>query len=125
MERTNDDPYMRDAVFLLGIAESARERGEDRALLVEAVLFLALGIDRMIKARLSLVNPLYVYEKQDFSHTMVAHYSEQVLSDAPTKVLAKEPDKGLCSLGSGAHRAAVAGQSHQIFCEFAPSTRSM
>jgi hypothetical protein len=109
MPRT-DNCWLRDAIELFGIAEA--RRGSDRNQLLQCALFTALGIERLLKALLYRVNPLYVYQKQDFAHTLPVHYPAHVQpSGQRHKILAENPDENVVSMRTAAHRARVVSKA--------------
>ncbi|MEY4511271.1 MAG: hypothetical protein RLZZ450_3393 [Pseudomonadota bacterium] len=102
--------HVRDAGILFGIGQSAIDRGDDRALLIEAALFSALGVDRLLKGVLHKLNPHYAYafDKLDFDQALAAHHPERVISGHKGKLPpAHESTGSLCGMQAAAHRAAA------------------
>ena len=61
---------------------------------IEACLFFALGIERVLKGILFDINPVYVYKNQTFKHTAPILYKSLMLPDiSKNKEISSEPEK--------------------------------
>lgn len=96
--------WVTDAEFMMGVAWDAFERGhDDRQHQLQSLLFFALALERLLKGVLHEVNPLYVYEKLEFEHSLKTHYAGRVVE--PKNLGGKDTTSKTCSLTSAAQRA--------------------
>ena len=85
--------YMDDiSFFLTRAAAKTKDRMSEEAV-VEAVLFLALGVERLLKGILFGLNPVYIYKNQDFKNTVSLIYGDKLLPGwAQNKEISGSPD---------------------------------
>ncbi|MBA3006222.1 MAG: hypothetical protein FP810_06480 [Desulfocapsa sp.] len=71
--------YINDSTFFLTRAAAKTNERMSTEAVVEAILFLALGVERLLKGVLFALNPVYIYKAQDFKNTVSLIYGERLL----------------------------------------------
>lgn len=71
--------YMDDSSFFLKRAAVKTRDGMSKEAVVEAILLLALGVERLLKGILFALNPVYIYKTQDFKNTISLIYGGKLL----------------------------------------------
>jgi len=85
--------YMDDSPFFLTRAAAKTKEKMSKAAVVEAILFLALGVERLLKGILFALNPVYIYKTQDFKNTISLIYGDKLLPGwAQNKEISGSPD---------------------------------
>ena len=74
--------YHEDASFFLRKAAKLISYLMAREEILDASLFFALGMERMLKGILYDINPIYVFKNQDFKHTAPLLYKSRLLPNA-------------------------------------------
>ena len=85
--------YMDDSPFFLTRAAAKTKERMSKEGVIEATLFLALGVERLLKGILFDLNPVYVYKSQDFKNTVSLLYGNKLVSEwAKNKEISGSPD---------------------------------
>ncbi len=71
--------YMADSPFFLTRAAAQTKDNMSKNAVVEAILFLSLGVERLLKGILFELNPIYIYKTQDFKNTVSLIYGDKLL----------------------------------------------
>lgn len=88
-----ENEYINDSTFFLTRAASKTKETMSTEVVVEAILFLALGVERLLKGVLFALNPVYIYKAQDFKNTVSLIYGERLLPGwKDNKEIAGSPD---------------------------------
>lgn len=88
-----DNKYLKDASYFLIRAGGFIEPEMTKDDVIEALLFFALGTERILKGILFNLNPIYVYKTQDFKNTVPLLYIERLLPNYnQNKEISKSPD---------------------------------
>jgi hypothetical protein len=100
------DEYLEDAKKLIGMCSRhiSEEMDEDGA--IQGALFLALGMEKLLKHLLVKINPIFILKSSDFKHSAAALYSHLFCSDGEGEV-AKQPDTDVLTFRSSLTRARV------------------
>ena len=86
--------YMDDSPFFLTRAAAKTKNRMTKEAVVEAILFLALGVERLLKGILFTLNPVYIYKNQEFKNTVSLVYGDKLLPGwAHNKEVSGSPDE--------------------------------
>jgi len=97
--------YQNDAMqFLRRTSDIVSEKMSSQDV-VEAILFLALGMERVLKGVLFKINPAYVYKISEFKNTAPILYPHLMVSKSDGKELANSPDCDVLSFRQSLSRA--------------------
>ena len=77
--RMND--YLTDATRFLAKASSLIGSTMETDEVIDCALFMALGIERLLKSILSNIKPIYVLKEQDFKNTAPLLYADKIKVD--------------------------------------------
>lgn len=107
---TNQDsfnPYLRDAATLLRAATALKSHDfGSKSLLPSVGLLYAVGLERVLKALLFSINPLYVYKDPDFKNSVSALYGSRI-TNPKSEALAKKPNHDVITFREALLRATV------------------
>jgi len=86
--------YLKDTQFFLKKASSIISRDIDEEQVIDATLFFALGIERLLKSILWSINPIYILKDQSFKNTAPILYKEELLTKnlSSNKEFSTNPD---------------------------------
>jgi hypothetical protein len=116
MTNTTSQPpnhYLTDASALFRAARLHRDEIGSESV-VASVLLYAVGIERVLKAILHAVNPVYVYQDAAFKHTVSAVYLERILpASRKSPELAEKPNHDVITFREALRRAAVFSHATQ------------
>jgi len=106
-----DNEYLRDGCRFLKKAVGSICDGIGPETLPDVVLGAALGLERLLKAVLFDLNPVYVFNKQDFKNTAPILHSAHLTTVAEgSKEIAKKPDADVLSFRAALVRAVTVSQ---------------
>lgn len=101
-----DNEYLKDAAFFLRKTSAAIEEDMKKEIIIDALLFFALGMERILKGILFNLNPVYVYKIQDFKNTVSLLYKKSLLpSHKKNKEISQKPDADVLSFKRSLIRA--------------------
>lgn len=93
-----ENEYLNDAAVFLNKTASAIKENMADEILIDCILFFALGMERILKGILYNLNPIYVYKTQDFKNTVFLLYKNSLLENyAQNKEISKTPDADVLS----------------------------
>ena len=99
--------YQNDGIqFLRRASESVSEEMSVQEI-VEATLFLALGIERILKGILFAINPIYIYKLSEFKNTAPILYPHLMTSKVDNKEVSSSPDCDVLTFRQSLSRARV------------------
>lgn len=97
--------YWNDAQrFLCRVPPLICEKMEDDSI-IDACLFFAIGIERMLKAILFDINPLFILQNPDYSNSAPLLYGTKVKGKADKKQFADKPNADVLTIGNSLFRA--------------------
>lgn len=104
--------HFRDACKFLNLAASHRESRDLPHNSMQATLFFALGVERLLKGILFDLNPAFVLKDPGFKNALPVLHADRILKNArAAKELANAPDKELIALRPSIVRAATVSES--------------
>lgn len=87
--------FLNDASFFLQRASKViiSKKEIEKGGVIEGILFFALGMERVLKAILFNLNPVYVYKSQEFKNSIYLLYKDHLLPNfQKNKEIARSPD---------------------------------
>lgn len=97
--------YWKDAQRFLRRVPPLICEGMEEDAVVDACLFFAIGIERVLKAILFDVNPLFVLQNPDYSNSAPLLYQDLVVGKSDKKQFAEKPNADVLTLGTSLFRA--------------------
>ena len=101
----DSNPYLRDARVFLEPATKLLDGGVPNDRVHEAVLLTVLGFERLAKAVLYNINPVFVLKNTNFKHAAPVVYGDLMTSHAKSQ-MADKPDGDVVAFRSAVLRAA-------------------
>ena len=71
-----ENPFLEDAIYCLRRASRALSVGMDRDSFYDAALYYAFGMEKLFKAIVYSVNPVFLLESNGFENAVYALYGE-------------------------------------------------
>lgn len=99
--------YLKDGKWFVRRAAPYIERKMDHDAIINATLFLALGVERVLKHILSSVNPVFVLVKSEFKHSAAALYASMILTTDRNREIADKADGQVISFRTAIQRALI------------------
>jgi len=105
--------HLEDAKWFVHRAAPYIERDMDRDAIVNATLFFALGVERLLKHILARVNPAFVLVRSEFKHSAPVLYASILLGSGRNKEIAEKADGQVISLRTSIQRTLLFSRAIQ------------
>jgi hypothetical protein len=99
------NPFLEDAIYCLRRASKALRVGMDRDSFYDAAIYYAFGMEKLFKAIVHDVNPVFLLEGSGFENAVCALYADRLL-DQSRKKADKDVNRGLIPFQASMLRAA-------------------
>jgi hypothetical protein len=104
------NPFIEDGVYCLRRASRALQDKMDRDLFYDAALYYAFGVEKLCKAIVHAVNPVFLLESHGFENAVCALYENRLIDRARKKV-DKDVNRSLIPFKTSVLRAAKFSQA--------------
>ena len=110
MDEDLHNPFIEDGIYCLRRASRALQEKMNRDLFYDAAIYYAFGVEKLCKAIIHEVNPVFLLEKDGFENAVMAFYEHRLVERPPLK-LVKPARPNLVAFGPTLTRAASFSQA--------------
>lgn len=102
----NDEQYHNDGVMLIRMSSNLIKHHPSKEEIIQSVLFLALGLEKVFKSYLIKINPVIILQDGDWKNVLPVLY-DNLLKNKDYKVINKSPDSDTISFREAIQRASL------------------
>jgi hypothetical protein len=90
----NENPYLNDSLLFFKLVSSGINQNLTKEDSISLLIYLALGIERLLKGILYSINPVYILITPEFKNSLPVFYKSRILPEATgTKEIAESPNE--------------------------------
>lgn len=105
MVEDHHNPFIEDGIYCLRRASRAFQENMDRDLFYDAAIYFAFGVEKLCKAIVHEVNPVFLLETHSFENAVCVIYENRLIEKARKKV-DKDVNRSLIPFKASVLRAA-------------------